>query len=96
MATRQSRDSSTEPFQQAIFPDSLDHIPAASRLEAAGRTEEWADRHLINPDQAEQGDRPDPFDPSTDLPDHGDAFATASPNRFAADLARIGKAALAC
>src|SRR5262245_55355727 len=54
MATGQAAEALPTALEQAIFPQSLDHVSATARLEAAYVAQEWAQRVLVDPDHADK------------------------------------------
>ena len=54
MAAANPKDSLAQPPEQAVLPESLDHVPATARLEPAGLAEHRAEGVLIDPDRPDQ------------------------------------------
>ena len=54
VASREPAQALRQPAEQPVFPQALDHVSAAARLEAAGVAQHRAERALVDPDQPEQ------------------------------------------
>src|SRR5205809_631952 len=96
MASQDPSQAFPESTEQPIFTDGFDQVSTTSRLESACRTEQRADRQLVEADQSDQEKDAALLDRPTDRVDHVGAFVVRRPSLRATERARLGSDRRAC